>query len=112
MGLGHRRVAVIQSEKKYDEWSEGFGDEEDAGVVSGVIVGESNLADVADGVSEEPYRVRACGGKPKVSTEPRCRELRGRRRSDRPCRLRIRTGLSTSLKRLRFRWDERRGPRR
>ena len=40
MGLGHRRVAVIQSEKKYDEWSEGFGDEEDAGVVSGVIVGE------------------------------------------------------------------------
>src|ERR1700723_2893837 len=97
MGLGHRRVAVIQSEKKYDEWSEGFGDEEDAGVVSGVIVGESNLADVADGVSEEPYRVRACGGKPKVSTEPRCRELRGPRRSDRPCRLRIRKGLSTSL---------------
>ena len=97
MGLGHHHVVVIQSEKKYDEWSEGFGDEEDAGVVSGVIVGESNLADVADGVSEEPYRVRACGGKPKVSTEPRCRELRGRRRSDRPCRLRIRKGLSTSL---------------
>ena len=40
MGLGNRRVAVIQSEKKYDELSEDFGDEEDAGVVSGVIVGE------------------------------------------------------------------------
>jgi hypothetical protein len=59
-----------RARKKYDEWSEDFGDEEDPGVVSGVIVGESNLADVADGVSEEPYRVGDCGGKPKVSTEP------------------------------------------
>ena len=29
-----------RARKKYDEWSEDFGDEEDPGAVSGVIVGE------------------------------------------------------------------------
>jgi hypothetical protein len=63
----HRCDAIVEGEEEDHYWGDDFENEKDAGVVCGMIVVESHLADVADGISEEPYRVGDCGCEPEVS---------------------------------------------
>jgi hypothetical protein len=60
----------VECEEEDDQWGDDLGDEEDTGVIGGVIAVEDDLADVAYGISEEPYGVGDGGGQPEVSTEP------------------------------------------
>ena len=57
----------IQGEKEDYQWGNDFGDEEDAGVVGGMIVIESDLANVAYCVAEEPNGIGGGCGEPEVS---------------------------------------------
>ncbi len=70
MFLLHRRVMVMEGEEEYQERGEDFDDEKDAGVVCGVIVVEDKLAEVADGVTQQPYCVGYGGRQPEVTANP------------------------------------------
>ena len=62
-------AACNQCEEEDYKRRDDFGDEEDAGVIGGVIVAERDLADVADSVAKEPHGVGDGSGEPEVSAE-------------------------------------------